>query len=86
MTLVPKFPTINTKRLSTSAVMNLNQLPWLNPVSLARANLIHPTLSGESIIECMNQKGEKIISFSLKLKFEKNKLADNHKLNIKIIK
>ena len=61
--LIPKLPMMNIIKPINSEYANLKKFPVSIPAILARESLTQPTLSGESIIEWINQKGEKIINF-----------------------
>ena len=61
--LVPKFPKINTKKPTPSIRKNFHHSPLVIYAGRAIDNLSHPTLSGKSIIEWINQKGEKASKF-----------------------
>src|SRR3989344_6654239 len=75
-TLVPKFPTKKIKNPIISEDKNLNQFPPNKPLSLAKVSLSKPTLSGESIMEWINQKGEKSKTCVPMLKFKRYKIVE----------
>src|SRR3989338_2972189 len=58
--LSPKFPAINKNKLTVSARKNFGHAPSVCELVLAKESLTHPTRSGESTIEWINQNGAKI--------------------------